>query len=560
VPVLDACLDSPRETCGAASVEHGEVFTRRWVVDLILDLVGYTDEVDLAARVAVEPACGEGAFLVPMVERLLSSARRCGREWEEMRPAIRAYDVVQESVDRARKLVADVLVGAGFDEGEAISLARCWVRCGDFLLDRDEPEVADFVVGNPPYVRLEQIDPRRVDLYRRECPTMRGRSDLYVGFIECGLRALREAGVLGFIVADRWMHNQYGAALRAFVASGFSVDTVLQMHNVDAFEEAVSAYPAITVIRRAPQGEAVAAQAGPRFTPRAAVEFRRWRSTGRQSTIRRAAFRAARLPGWFDGDRLWPFGDPARLALGKALEERFPPLEDAATGTRVGIGVATGADDVYVVRDEESIDVEDDRLLPLVLPSDILPGHVAWLGARLVNPWEDGRLVCLSQYPRLGAYFDRHRERLEARYVARRRPHAWYRTIDRVAPDLLATSKLLLPDIKASIHPVLDDGAFYPHHNLYFVTSTTWDLEVLGGLLLSGVANLFVGMYCVKMRGGSYRFQAQYLRHIRLPAPDAINSSDARRLASAFADRDVEAATGVAARLYGIEDAALVLP
>src|SRR5205085_613756 len=76
--------------------------------------------------------------------------------------------------------------------------------------------------------------------------------------------------------------------------------------------------------------------------------------------------------------------------------------------------------------------------------------------------------------------------------------------------------------IKAASHPVLDDGRYYPHHNLYFVTSDVWDMEVLGGLLLSDVANLFVGAYCVKMRGGCYRFQGQYLCRIRVPAASSL--------------------------------------
>ena len=102
--------------------------------------------------------------------------------------------------------------------------------------------------------------------------------------------------------------------------------------------------------------------------------------------------------------------------------------------------------------------------------------------------------------------------RLRARHIARTKPGQWYRTIDRVHDGLLGRPKLLLPDIKAASHPVLDDGRYYPHHNLYFVVSEQWDLEVLGGLLLSDVANLFVGAYCVEMRGGCYRFQAQYIR------------------------------------------------
>lgn len=38
-----------------------------------------------------------------------------------------------------------------------------------------------------------------------------------------------------------------------------------------------------------------------------------------------------------------------------------------------------------------------------------------------------------------------------------------------------------------------------------------WDLEVLGGSLLSDIAELFVATHCVKMRDGWYRFQAQFL-------------------------------------------------
>ena len=49
---------------------------------------------------------------------------------------------------------------------------------------------------------------------------------------------------------------------------------------------------------------------------------------------------------------------------------------------------------------------------------------------------------------------------------------------------------------------------------------------MLGGLLLSDVANLFVGAYCVRMRGGCYRFQAQYLRRIRVPDAGSVRASD----------------------------------
>ena len=83
---------------------------------------------------------------------------------------------------------------------------------------------------------------------------MQGRADIYVGFFERGLQLLRPQGRLGFICADRWMHNQYGAQLRKLISSSFAVESVVTMHDVDAFEQDVSAYPAITVIRSDRQG------------------------------------------------------------------------------------------------------------------------------------------------------------------------------------------------------------------------------------------------------------------------------------------------------------------
>ena len=199
--------------------EHGEVFTRRWVVELILDLSGFTADRDLGGMVAVEPSCGSGAFLAPMTERLIESCRIHDRPLADIRTALRAFDLLPVNAELAQKTVAGALIEAGLDDVEAKSIATDCVQCGDFLLTSHGEDVADFVLGNPPYIRLEDVPSARSAAYRRACPTMRGRSDIFVGFIEMGLRILKPDGVLGFIVADRWMHNQYGADLRRLVSS-----------------------------------------------------------------------------------------------------------------------------------------------------------------------------------------------------------------------------------------------------------------------------------------------------------------------------------------------------
>ncbi|MBS1848598.1 MAG: Eco57I restriction-modification methylase domain-containing protein [Actinobacteria bacterium] len=533
---------------------HGEVFTRRWIVELILDLVGYTADRDLAGSVLVEPSCGAGAFLVPVVERLVASAVAHGHDFGSLRAAIRAFDLVDTNAIRSREAVATTLVGLGVDLDVAMTLADTWVIEGDFLRHGHVDGTADFVVGNPPYIRLEDVPRATMDDYRRICRTMRGRADIYVGFIERGLQLLNPDGVLGFICADRWMRNQYGADLRELVAAEYAVDTVIAMHDVDAFEDAVSAYPAITVFRKARQRTAVAADARSTFDEQAGSRLTSWIRHGSHGSLDEGSFEATRVNGWFTGRDLWPAGSPGQLALIADLESRFAPLESTATGTRVGIGVATGCDDVYITNNADI--VEHDRLLPVLRAQDIATGMTRWSGDYLVNPWDGGRLVDLGSYPRLAAYLEDNQRRLRGRHIAKKRPTAWYRTIDRVSEGLTERPKLLLPDIKAAAHPVLDAGGHYPHHNLYYVISDAWDLEVLGGILLSDVANLFVGTYCVKMRGGTYRFQAQYIRRIRVPDPGSIDRRDRRALVEAFRMRDAKRATAIAERVYGITEIA----
>jgi hypothetical protein len=237
------------------------------------------------------------------------------------------------------------------------------------------------------------------------------------------------------------------------------------------------------------------------------------------------------------------------------LNSRFPALEDLTAGTRVGIGVATGADSVFITHDPRSLDVEADRLLPLAMVRDITGGEFAWTGAYLVSPWGmDGGLVDLMKYPRLDRYFRQHSIQLRGRHIAIKHPERWYKTIDKVDYRLTERAKLLFPDMKTTIHPVLDRGGYYPHHNLYYIISDAWELRVLGGLLLSRVAEVFIAAYAVKMRGGTLRFQAQYLRRIRVPHPDQLTEADRSTLSDAFDRRDVDAATQAALRVYNLEE------
>ena len=187
---------------------------------------------------------------------------------------------------------------------------------------------------------------------------------------------------------------------------------------------------------------------------------------------------------------------------------------------------------------------------------DIATGVVQWRGLGVINPFADGGgLVPLRSYPKLAAYLERHGAEIKARHVSKRNPGSWYRTIDRIYPELVAMPKLLIPDIKGSAQIVHEPGKLYPHHNLYFITSGVWDLQALQAVLLSDVTRLFISLYSTKMRGGYFRFQAQYLRRIRVPHWSSVPAPLRAELIHAAKSRDKAACNAAVAALYQLAPA-----
>ncbi|MBI5283037.1 MAG: Eco57I restriction-modification methylase domain-containing protein [Candidatus Solibacter usitatus] len=535
------------ELANAGIEERGAIFTRREVVDFILDLVGYTADRPLHRLHLLEPSFGDGDFLLPAIERLIEawgrSAESSGDDVLALGDSIRAVELHGATFEKTRSKVVEFLEGKGMEKASARALADRWLIHGDFLLVPLDAGF-DVVIGNPPYVRQELIPDVLLAEYRARYSTIYDRADLYIPFIERSLRSLVPGGQLGFICADRWMKNRYGGPLRQLVSDDFHLKVFVDMVNTPAFRTDVIAYPAITVISRE-------RAATTRIAHQPAIEKQALSALARELLGVHGTGEAVRdLAGVVAGAEPWILGAADQFGLVRRLENCFPTIEEA--GCKVGIGVATGADQAFIGPFDE-LDVEPDRKLPLAMTGDILDGVVKWRGFGVINPFADeGGLVDLERYPRLRRYLDARREQIAGRHVAQKTPAHWYRTIDRIYPALAQTPKLLIPDIKGEAHVVYEGGHLYPHHNLYYLTSGTWDLKALQAVLLSGIARLFVSIYSTKMRGGYLRFQAQYLRRIRVPYWADVPSTLQRDLIDAAERGDVAACNRSVFSLYGL--------
>ena len=202
---------------------HGKVYTPPEVVDHMLDMV--FERWKGGHRTFCDPACGDGAFLVPLAERILALSPL------DQGDRHRLCDYGQHEFETERGRIILLRGIAGFDR-DPEALAECgrrldeacmrhavtppeWnLQCMDAL-----DEVAwkkwegkfDFVVGNPPYVHVQNLEEsRRARIRDGSWEFMDGASDLYMLFIEAGLRLLSGKGTLNYITPSSWMKSAAG--------------------------------------------------------------------------------------------------------------------------------------------------------------------------------------------------------------------------------------------------------------------------------------------------------------------------------------------------------------
>ncbi len=549
LPSLCPIQDAIDKLAYADAETRGAVFTRREVVDFILDLVGYTSDKPLYGSRLLEPSFGAGDFLLPAIERLISSWKTNKKDRSDPYPdlvdSICGVELHYESFEKTKASVRSFLTTQGIHSNVAAKLVKQWFIQGDYLL-ADIKGRFDFIVGNPPYIRQELISDVLISEYRSRYKTIYDRADIYVPFIERSLSSLNNKAHLGFICTDRWMKNRYGGPLRKFISKDFHLKVYVDMVDTPAFHTEVTTYPAITIFTKDTPSTT-------RITRRPTIEKKTLSILTKELLNAQPIINCKNvleLNNVAIGSDPWILESNKQFDLVRKIESLLPTIEEA--GCKIGIGVASGADKVFI-RNYDELDVEPDCKLPLAMTGDISTGVVKWQGLGIINPFAcDGSLVDLKKYPRLRKYLNKNKEIIAKRHVAQKSPLNWYRTIDRIYPELSKTPKLLIPDIKGGAQIVYESGKLYPHHNLYYITSDTWDLKALQAVLMSGIARLFVSTYSTKMRGGYLRFQAQYLRRIRIPRWETIHPTIQKELIRAGECKDMVACNRTVSLLYSL--------
>lgn len=195
-------------------VKHsGQVFTPDYLVNEILDCAGYAGLPVLRKHV-IDNSCGDGAFLCAVLERYCGAFLAAGGDRDLLKKELETYiHGVEIDSEAYRCCISNLdLVASGF----GLTGVKWDVSHGDALQEHRHDGKMDFVVGNPPYVRVHNLDGAYDDVKSHQFANG-GMTDLYLVFFEIGLAMLKEGGCLCYITPSSWINSLAGSSMRAYI-------------------------------------------------------------------------------------------------------------------------------------------------------------------------------------------------------------------------------------------------------------------------------------------------------------------------------------------------------
>ena len=222
---------------------NGAVYTPPEIVNYIVN-----STIDRPGTVC-DCSCGAGAFLLGAISRLQALEKISVCDIIETR--LFSVDISESSVRRCKIMLTLYALLAGEDKSElkynivaADSLNDDWrsifPQCNSF----------DFIVGNPPYVRIQDLkDNSKGRLIRKWQTTGEGNYNLYFAFFELGVQLLKPDGRLGYITPNNYFTSLSGEKLREYLSSKRLIARILNFNHLKIFD-AAQTYTCITFLHK----------------------------------------------------------------------------------------------------------------------------------------------------------------------------------------------------------------------------------------------------------------------------------------------------------------------
>ncbi len=442
------------------------------------------------------------------------------------------------------------LIGPDYFAGRLIEDAEEFARVNAFDWKRQFPAAFaaksgggfDCVIGNPPYIRIQTMKetaPLEVEIYKELFKTARqGNYDIYVVFVEQGLKMLNRKGRLGFILPHKFFNAEYGEPLRSLVAEGKHLAHVVHFGDQQVFDGATT-YTCLLFLDKSPVKECDFVKV---------EELIEWQTGNSWKRHRVSSHDVSAVE--------WNFSvGPER----DILERMVAKSVSLSAITRIFVGLQTDADDVFIL---EQVAIKGNRVLCRSKATDseywfenhhlkqFLKGslnirryHLTDVTKRLIFPYQmrAGKSVLIDRkeyeqsFPLTWAYLQANRSLLSKRNKGRmgqdwygyvyRKNHTRF-TLPKLLVPSLATGSCFAADLAGEYYFVGSGGGGGGGYALVVAKDSELSPQYLLGVLNSTLLSMAIKSTSTPFRGGYLALNRQYIEKLPIRTIDFSNKAE----------------------------------
>jgi type I restriction-modification system DNA methylase subunit len=485
-----------------------------------------------------DPACGSGAFLNQALDFLIKEHRYI----DELKAKVLGGALVFSDIENT--ILENNIYGVDINE-ESVEIAKLslWLRtaqprrklndlsknikCGDSLIndkkivdekafkwENEFSEVFtnggfDLIIGNPPYVRQELINPLVKTWLAGNYVVGNGTADLYVYFYERSLEILKENGMLGLITPNKFFKTKYGSNLREYLKR-FRIIELIDFFELKVFEDA-STDSQITIIQKSkPAGTLI-------YSP--IIDIKEFRNENKLEKV--IDIKSLKKSAYIFIEK------PVQEIIDKIISNSRTLKDYTSNG--IEYGIKTGFNEAFIINqfEKESICKEDknsERIMKPYLRPTAIGRWSAKYNYEYLIATTPSKKIEIENYPGLKSHFLKYgikRLKQDGEKGSRKKTsNKWFETSDSVSYIKKFEEKKIIYIRTAVNHNFyFDEEGFHVNDSCYIISPAD---KFLSAYLNSSIFSFYKKIFFVAYGNAesSGRVKLDYNKMIDVPVPN----------------------------------------
>lgn len=384
----------------------------------------------------------------------------------------------------------------------------------------------DLIIGNPPYIRQEELKELKPHL-AKNYKVYKGTSDIYTYFYELGFNVLKENGILSFITSNKYTRAGYGEALREFLLKNVKVLEYTDLNGIKVFDSATVDTSILCFEKSKSKDNKFKYLAlSNEILKTCAYNIGLYKDFAEfsQNSLSKESF---------------TFSDENTSALKAKIERIGTPLKEWQ-GLNIYRGILTGYNEAFIITTEKRNEIlanckdeaEKERTAKLIRKMlrgrDIKRYSYEWAGLWVIGTFPSLK-IDIEQYPALKQYLSQFLPRIEQsgeKGCRKKTSNKWFETQDNIAYyEEFEKEKIVYPETTQGAYFVYDNKGIFLEKTAFFIVCE--NLKYLLGLLSSNLITYYYKNFSQGCKLGTkgYQYNKHALENLPIPKINSKNQN-----------------------------------